>query len=65
MADGKVKASIAEAIAEVFAEHGRRGGKAGTGKAKRRTKAHYRAMGLKSAAARRKAKREREKGDKT
>jgi hypothetical protein len=41
------------AVTEYLASIGSKGGKAGTGKAKRRSKKQYREMALKSAAAKR------------
>lgn len=58
---GKAATGLSDKVREAFAEWGRQGGASVKGKAKRRTKAQYRAMGLKSAAARRKKKRERER----
>jgi hypothetical protein len=45
---------MSDAISKAAAALGKRGGKAGTGKAKARSKEHYRLAGIKSGEARRK-----------
>ena len=45
---------MSDAISKAAAALGKRGGEAGTGKAKKRSKEHYRLAGIKSGEARRK-----------
>lgn len=54
-----------KALSEYLATIGARGGKAGTGDAKRRTRDHYRLMALRAAAAKREKKRLKEQSDET